>query len=205
VSKPIEVIQCRTGADVARCTELDQDGKLATGADPSWQQILKQMAVLRAALPPGFTIEQGEAENSVHIVGPDLSVVYYPLKKQVEYRGRLITMRARTVVRWLKTLRRRQAGRLANDRADDLEHLMPPGFRIERLHNGWALRVTGPNGFKVVWYPLHQRVQFHGQFMTMRLETVATLLHGIAERASGVRQPGSSARTADAEFGEAGY
>jgi len=53
------------------------------------------------------------------------------------------------------------------------------------LNEGYALRLTGPRDFLLVYYPIHERVQYRNQWRTMRASTVVKLM---AEVARGARR-----------------
>jgi hypothetical protein len=77
-------------------------------------------------------------------------------------------------------------------RTEELRRRLPPGYTMEILNDGSAIRITA-EGFKLVWYPVHLRAQYLGQWMTMQLETVLRLLRTFPrkEHESGVRDPDS--------------
>ena len=57
---------------------------------------------------------------------------------------------------------------------------LPDGFRLEELNDGYALRITGPKDFTLVYYPAHQRAQYRGQWRTLTSTTIVKLLKEVA-------------------------
>jgi hypothetical protein len=88
---------------------------------------------------------------------------------------------------WREYREDQQVRRLARcpTRIAEVRHGLPEGFRMEVVNEGYALRLTGPRDFLLVYYPIHERVQYRGQWRTMRASTVAKLM---AEVARGARR-----------------
>lgn len=86
---------------------------------------------------------------------------------------------------WREYREDQQARRLARcpTRIAEIRRGLPEGFRMEVLNAGYALRLTGPRDFLLVYYPLHDRVQYRGQWRTMRASTVAKLMAEVARGA----------------------
>lgn len=61
-------------------------------------------------------------------------------------------------------------------RIAEIRRGLPEGFLMEVLNDGDALKITGPKGFTLVYYPVHQKVHYRDQWRTMRASTVVKLL-----------------------------
>ena len=86
---------------------------------------------------------------------------------------------------WREYREDQQARRLARcpTRIAEIRRGLPEGFRLEVLNEGYALRLTGPRGFLLVYYAVHERVQYRGQWRTMRASTVVKLMADVARGA----------------------
>ncbi len=65
-------------------------------------------------------------------------------------------------------------------RIAEIRRGLPDGFRMEVLTDGFALKLTGPRDFLLVYYPGQDRVQYRGQWRTMRASTVVKLMVEVA-------------------------
>jgi hypothetical protein len=70
----------------------------------------------------------------------------------------------------------RQRAQRVPERIATLRRMLPPGFTMEEKNGGYCLIVTGP-ALRLSYYPVHNRVQIHGQsgWRTMSPERIAAL------------------------------
>ncbi len=62
---------------------------------------------------------------------------------------------------------------------------LPPGFTAQEVNNGCGLRICGPNGFKLVFYPVHEKIQMKGEVKYMQTANVISLLRKVAAERGG--------------------
>ncbi len=65
-------------------------------------------------------------------------------------------------------------------RIAEIRRGLPPGFVMEELNKGSAIRLTGPKDFLLVFYPVSERVQYRNQWRSMRATTIVKLMREIA-------------------------
>jgi hypothetical protein len=70
------------------------------------EDLSKRLEIIRAGLPPGFTIERADEAGSALIIGPSFRLVYHPLEDKIEYQGQLMTMRPETIVNLMQARRK---------------------------------------------------------------------------------------------------
>jgi hypothetical protein len=67
-----------------------------------------------------------------------------------------------------------------SSRMAEIRQGLPGGFCMTTLQNGTVLKITGPKGFKIEYYPEDERVWYREQWRSMRAQTVVRLMKEVA-------------------------